>query len=318
MERRSFLLAASCAVLARRAAAQTLRRVAWISPTRAADGSVFLDELVAGLRDLGRRDVAVEPYWAEDSAERQTRIVAEAIATRPAAIVAYGSSAIQAHRTARDIPIVFGYSGDPVEAGLVTSLARPGGSATGISYMTHDLVAKRMEILREALPNVRRVAVVANPQHPGDSNERRVSQQAADGLGLELLYFDSRTAGELPDALAAVAAARVDAAMFFPVQSVIVRRADIAAWALERRIPTISGWAQFAEGGNLMSYGANLRDVSRRLATFLGRVLGGARPADLPVEQPTKVELAINLRTARALGLDLPLALLARADEILE
>jgi putative ABC transport system substrate-binding protein len=319
MHRRNFLATSACAVaLPAAARAQAARTVAWLSPTRAEDGTIFLDALIAGLRDLARHDIRVEAYWGEDSPQRLAEIVAAAVRARPVAIVAQGSTAVAAARATKDIPLVFGYSGDPVEAGMVSSLPRPGGNATGISYMSLELVAKRMEILREVLPAARRIAVLANPQHPGDLVERRVSQAAADALGIEMRYFEARSAAELPAALAAIGDAGADAAMMFPVQTVISRRADIAAWSHARRIPAISGWAQFAQGGNLLSYGANLRDATRRLATFVARVVDGAKPADLPVELPTVVELVVNLRTARALGVEIPVTLLARADEVIE
>jgi len=296
-------------------------RVAWLSATRAADGSIFLDELRAGLRDLGHvegRDIRLDDFWGEESAERTAALAAEIVAAAPRVIVAQGAATLALKRAGEAVPVVFGYSGDPVEAGLVDSLARPGRNRTGISYLTLELVGKRMELLKQALPRARRVAVLANPQHAGDQAERRASQAAADALGLALDYFEARNAAQLGDALAAIAAARPDAAMLFPVQSVIANRVRIAQWAIAARIPTVSGWAQFAQGGNLMSYGPNLREASRRLAAFVDRILKGARAADLPVEQPARVELVLNLRAAKALGVELPPALLARADEVIE
>jgi putative ABC transport system substrate-binding protein len=222
-------------------------------------------------------------------------------------------------RATTAIPVVFGYSGDPVEAGLVESLPRPGRNMTGISYLVHELVGKRMELLKETLPGVKSVAVIANPQHPGDRAERRTSQAAAGALGVSLEYFEARNPAQLLEALAAIEkAARSQAVMLFPVQNVINLRERIAAWSMKNRVPTVSGWAQFAEGGNLMSYGPNLSEASRRLGFFVDRILKGTRPADLPVELPTRVELVINQKAARALGVKVPQAVLLRADRVIE
>jgi putative tryptophan/tyrosine transport system substrate-binding protein len=297
------------------------QRIAWISVSKAADGALFLDELRGGLRDLGYAegsDIIVETYWGEESADRTAGLVAQAIASNPRVIVAQGATALAMRRATTSIPVVFGYSGDPVEATLVDSLARPGRNLTGISYLTLELVGKRVELMAEALPGARRIAVLANPQHPGDQAERRASQAAADALGLALEYFEARNSAQLADALAAIAAAKPDAAMMFPVQTIIANRARIAEWAIAHRIPAISGWAQFAQGGNLMSYGPGLRDAVRRLAFYVDKILRGARPADLPVELPSKVELVVNLRAAKALGIAMPAALLVRADEVIE
>jgi putative ABC transport system substrate-binding protein len=322
ISRRTLLGVAAAGALARRAAAQAApQRIAWLSPTKAADGSVFLDELLAGLRSIGwtgARPLAVEPHWGEDSPERLETLVKDIIASRPRAIVAQGGAALAMHRARTNLPVIFGYSGDPVEAGMVQSLAQPGGNLTGISYLTLELVGKRLELLHELLPGVRRVAAVASPQHPGDKAERHASQVAADALGLSLDYFELRSGQQLPGVLGQVAASKADAAMFFPVQNVITNRRRIAEWSVQHRIPAASGWAQFAEGGNLLSYGPNLRAASRRLAAYVDRVLGGARPADLPVERPSTVELAINLQAARVLGITVPEAMVARADIVIE
>jgi len=172
--------------------------------------------------------------------------------------------------------------------------------------------------VREVLPGAKRVAVLANPQHPGDQGERRASQVAAAALGMSLAYFEARNAAELVDALAAIERSGSDAVVMFPVQNVINNRERIAAWSIKNRLPAVSGWAQFVEGGNLMSYGPSLRAASRRLAVYVDRILKGARPADLPVELPTQVELVVNLKTAGALGLTIPQSVLLRAQRVIE
>lgn len=300
--------------------APALARVAWVSPSTAADGSLFFEAMRQGLRDLGYlegRNLQLDAFWGDGSAPLTDRRAEEAAAAKPQVIVSQSSAVFAVRKAAPVIPVVFGYSGDPVEAGLVQSMANPGGNLTGISYMTLELVGKRMQLLKEALPRVRRVAVIAFPQHPGDQNERRTSQAAADTLGLALEYFEARNAAELAGAMALIEKSRNEAVMMFPTQNVIAARTGIAQWSIRHRLPTVSGWAQFADGGNLMSYGPNLQAACHRLAYFVDRILKGAKPADLPVEQPLRVEFVVNARTAKALGIALPPAVLLRADRII-
>ena len=299
----------------------TPARVVWVSPTPAADGSPFLDELRRGLRELNYvegKNLILEPYWGDNTPARLEKIMAEAVASAPRIIVAQGGASLVAKKATTSIPIVFGYSGDPVEAGLVESFARPQGNMTGISYLALELVGKRIELLKETIPSAKRIAVVANPSHAGDSAERKASQAAASKLGLALEYYEVSNAAQLTDAMAAIEKKRVDAVMMFPVQNIINNRERIAAWSLKNRIPAISGWAQFADGGNLMSYGPNLREASRRLAYYVDRILKGSKPADLPVELPNQVEFVVNAKTAKALGVNIPPAIRVRADRVIE
>ena len=280
-----------------------------------------LGELRRGFADLGHiegRSIIIEPYWGDDDPAKTAKNVAEAIASRPALIVAQGGTGPIVRRSATSIPVVFGYSGDPVEAGIVDSFNRPGRNLTGISYMQLDLVGKRLELLKEIMPRIRRVAIIASPQHPGDRLERRASQAAANQLGLELEYFDIRNAVELLEVLPAVAKAKAQAAVMFPTQHIISSRERIAAWSVKTRMPAVSGWAQFAEGGNLFSYGPNLGETMRRLAFFADRILKGARPAELPMELPTHVEFVINLRMAKTLGITVPPTVLLRANRVIQ
>lgn len=321
--RRKFLLGIASASLAgSRAWAQSAQtRIAWVSPTRAADGSPFLEELRRGLRELGHvegKNITIEAYWGEDSAARVEKLIPEIVASRPQVLVAQGSTAVAARRANVALPIVFVYSGDPIEAGLVESLSRPGRNMTGVSVLALELVGKRIELIREVLPGVKRIAVIANPQHPGDKVERHVSERAAASLGASIEYFEASSPQQIFEALAAIEKARSQAVMLFPVQNVINNRERIAAWAIRNRIPTVSGWAQFAEGGNLMSYGPTICATSRRLAFYVDRILRGAKPAELPVELPTQVELVLNRKAARALGIALPQKLLLRADRVIE
>jgi len=314
-------LCAALAIVAAAAGAQGPPRVVWVSPVPIDQGGLFFEELRRGLRDVGQvegRSFQLESSWGDGTQEGAAKLLAKVVATAPAIIVTQGTMGPLLSKTTATIPIVFGYSGDPVEAGMVDSLPRPGRNATGISYMTLELVGKRMEMLKELLPKAKRIAVVASPGHPGDSAERRVSQIAATKLGIAIDYFELGRGKGVPDVLAAIDHARSDAVMFFPTQTVIANRAAIAEWSLKRRLPTISGWAQFADGGNVLSYGPNLADASRRLAFYVDRILKGAKPADLPVELPARVELVVNQKTARALGVSVPQSVLVRADRVIE
>jgi putative tryptophan/tyrosine transport system substrate-binding protein len=320
MKRRSFLAAALALPLGARAQPGAAR-IVWFSNSTAADGRPFLDELRSGLRELGYvegRSVVIDARWGEDSPERVRELAAEIVASRPDVIVTQGPTALTIRRATSTIPVVFAFSGDPIEAGFVSTLSRPGGNLTGMSFMALELAGKRIELLREFLPGVKRIAALANPQHAGDQAERRVSQTAAAPLGVDIRYFESRNAGEIGPALAAIEKSGSEAAVMFPFATIIASRERIARWSIERRIPTISGWAQFAEGGNLMSYGPNLRASFRRLATFVDKVLRGAKPAEIPVELPSSVELVVNQRTARALRLTVPNSILQRADRVIE
>ena len=323
MKRRELLVAAGALLAAPllTRAQPAPPRVIWVSPAPADEGALFYEELRRGLREIGHvdgRSLRLDAAWGDGTPQRAAKLMAEVVASAPAIIVTQGSMGPVASKTTASLPVVFGYSGDPVEAGMVDSLSRPGRNMTGISYMTLDLVGKRMEVLKEVLPDARRIAVVASPDHAGDSAERRVSQTAAGRLGIETHYFELGRGRTIADVLAAIDGARSDAVMFFPTQTVILARRVIAEWSLKRGVPTISGWAPFADGGNLLSYGPSLTEASRRLGYYVDRILKGAKPADLPVEQPTRVELVINLKTARALGVNVPQSVLLRADRAIE
>ena len=322
--RRRFIatLGAGAVVASLPASAQSPQvRIGWLSNTRAADAGLFLDALRAGLKDRGYvegRNLVIEERWGDDVAARGEQSAAELIALKPQVIVTQGPAAQTLRKQTSTIPVVFGFSGDPVEAGIVKSLSHPGANLTGISFLTLELVGKRVQLLKEMLPNAKRLAVVANPQHAGDKAERRVSEVAASALGLSIEYFEARNGAQLLDALPAVEKSRSDAVMLFPVQFVISNRARIAEWAIKARIPAISGWAQFAEGGNLMTYGPNLVDTYKRLAWFVDRILKGTKPSELPVELPTRVEFVVNRKAAAALGVAVPRSVLARADRVIE
>jgi putative ABC transport system substrate-binding protein len=296
-------------------------RVAWftLGDRQSADG--YFDALRDGLRELGYRegrDLALEVHAANFSAEVWERIAVELIALRPAVIVAQGPATRVMARQPPTVPVVFGFSGDPVDAGVAASMARPGRNLTGMTFMALDLVAKRMEILKEVLPRLRRVAVIANPEHPGEHRELAASRTAAERLGVEVSYHPGRNVADLQSALAAALAAQAEALVVFPDPLTNARRGEIVAFSLRNGIPAISGWALFAESGLLLSYGPVLRDGWYRIASYVDRILKGAKPADLPIETPRNVELVVNLTTARTLGIRIPQTVLPRADRVIE
>ena len=296
-------------------------RVAWVSGSRQDGRSSFLVALREGLAEIGRvdgRNVRIEPWWGDDTPERLDSLVAEMLRSRPDVIVTQGPVLFAIQRSGTKLPVVFAFSGDPIEGRLIDSMARPGGNLTGVTMMALELVGKRIEALIEAVPGVRRIAVVSNPAHAGERRELAASQAAAARLGLETEYLPFRDDASLDAALAGVEAARCHAIVVFPDASMMRRSERFADFANRTRIPAVSGWSEFARRGNLMSYGPNVQQVFRRLAWFVDRILKGARPADLPAELPTVIEHVINLRAARAIGIAIPQAALLRADEVIE
>jgi len=296
-------------------------RIALLSGAKADPRAAFLGALRLGLAEVGRvedRDFRFEMYWGENSPERFDALVADLLRTKPDVIVTQGPILYNIRRIGTQLPVVFAFSGDPVAGGIVESLRRPGGNLTGISMMALELVDKRVEALTGVVPELRKVAFMSNPGHAGESAELAASQAAAAKLGLENHYLPVSADGELDAALAQALSKRCQAMVVFPDASMMRRSERFAEFGDRNGIPAVSGWAEFARRGNLMSYGPNVQQVYRRLASFIDRVLRGAKPADLPVELPTLIEHVINLRSARALGLTIPRAALLRADELIE
>lgn len=297
-------------------------RVAWVSIERASAPSPFLDAFRRGMRELGYvegSNLTIDKWWGEGSEEGLSRQIDAIVRSRPAVIVAQGGLALEPLMVAHvATPIVFAVSVEPVEAKIAQSFARPGGNATGMSFFALDLVGKRMQIMQEAMPAMKRVAVLADPQHPGQNQELSVVESAADRLGLQVHYFPVHSAGQLESALLDIADAHYDAILAFADGFTQSFAGRIAAFSEQQHIPAVDGWSSFAHQGNLMTYGPVLEECYRRLAAYVDKINKGARPADLPIELPTKVELVINLRTARKLGLTIPGSLLSRADEVIE
>jgi putative ABC transport system substrate-binding protein len=297
-------------------------RIGWIGVGPSSGRtSMFLEAFRRGMRDLGYvegQNVGIEARWADGGVDRAADLMAELVHLKVDVVVTQGPVVSVVKKTAGRIPIVFGFSGDPVEAGLVTSLSHPGGNLTGMTFLSTDLAGKRLELLKEISRGISRVAILANPQHPGERRDWQASQAAARNLGLKLQYFPVRTSADFDDAFGRIVAERAEAMDAFPDALVMLHRTSIAAFAVKQRIPAISGWRDFAVDGNVLTYGPSLWDSFRRLGTYVDKILKGAKPGDLPVEQPTKFELVINLKTARALGLTIPQSVLIRADEVIQ
>ncbi|HEV2548543.1 MAG TPA: ABC transporter substrate-binding protein [Stellaceae bacterium] len=264
------------------------------------------------------RTVVIEYRWAEGRSTRFVEIATEFVRLNVDVILTAGTEgAIAAKQVTSAVPIVFVGSVDPVAARLVASLARPGGNITGLSLQSTDLAGKRLELLREVLPNLRKLAILVNVSNPGGVLEMNEAEAAARALGFEVAKLEIERAEDIAPAFEAIKG-RADALYVGPDALVNANRVRIHTLSLSAQLPTLYGLRGFVEVGGLMSYGANVADLFRRAAEIVDKILRGAKPSDIPVEQPTKFELVINLKTAKALGIEIPPLLLARADEVIE
>ena len=296
--------------------------MAWCSIERANARSPYLEAFRDGMRSLGYaegRSLAIDTWWGEGTESKLAQQIDAMVRSQPDVIVAQGGLALHPLTVAGvGIPIVFGISADPVEAKVAESFAHPGGNATGMSFFALDLVGKRMQIMKETLPAMKRIAVLADPQHPGQHKELAAAKSAADSLGLRVEYFPVHDEGELNTALADIGRRRYDAILAFADGFTSSYAGRIAAFSLQSHIPAIDGWSPFAREGNLMIYGPVLEECYRRLAVYVDKIAKGARAGDLPIELPTKVELVINLTTAKAIGAAIPQSVLVRADQVIQ
>jgi putative ABC transport system substrate-binding protein len=264
------------------------------------------------------RTVTIEYRWAEGRSERFAEIAAEFVRMKVDVIVTEGTAVPFVKQATKHIPIVFPMANDPVGAGLVASLARPGGNVTGVSLQAHDLAGKRIEILREILPDLRRIAVIANAGYSAAVQELNEIETIARTVGIEVSRFEIRRAEEIAQAIEAAVKGNAGALYACADSLVLTNLVRINTAALAARLPTMAFTREFVEAGGLVSYGPNYIELFRRGAELVDKVLRGEKPADIPVEQPTKFELVVNLITGRALGLTVPQMLLARADEVIE
>ncbi len=279
--------------------------------------ATFREELKA-LGYIEGRNCTLDISYGEFSRERTRQLAAEAIAKKPDIIFAQHLAVHAFSDLTKTIPIISIYSGDMVEAGLVKSLARPGVNITGVQLLGFELVGKRIEILKELVPSIKRLAVFAMSAHPGVTREREVSVAAAKQLGISIAYYPLTNPQELDAGLVAAQAQGVNGVVLFPDPITLSGAPRIAAFALQHKLPVVSGWYNYADAGGLVSYGPNLREAWRRAANHFDRVAKGADPATMPIELPTIVELVLNLKTARALGVKIPQSVLLRADRVIE
>ena len=297
-------------------------RIGYLSPRSLAETAPLLESFRQGLRELGSvegQTIAIEYRFAEGRPERLPALAAELVRLKVDVIVTAASPAPEAAKQATStIPIVFTVSADPVAVGLVASLARPGGNITGLANMAPDVVGKQLELLKEVVPKVSRVAVLRNPNNPGQSVVLREAEGAARTLGLQLHIVPARTPTEIETAFAAMRSQRAGGVLVVRDGLFLAQRTQIATLAAKSRLPAVYSFRDQVEAGGLMAYGANSPQMYRRAATYVDKILKGAKPADLPVEQPTKFEFVINLKTANALGLKIPQSLLGRADEVIQ
>jgi len=299
-------------------------RVGYLSPGSSSDPvrQNRFEAFRQGLRELGYvegQNIAIESRWAEGKYDRYSALTADLVRLKVDVIVAVGGRATQdAQRATRTIPIVMSVVIDPLGSGLVVSLARPGGNVTGLTIMASDLVGKQLELLKEVVPKVSRVALLWNPANPGSAPQLREAEAAARALGVRLQTLEARDPQEIDSAFAAMTRERAGALVILADAILTNQRRQIAELAAKRRLPAVYGVSEYAEAGGLMFYGPSSLDLERRAATFVDKILKGAKPADLPVEQPSKFELVINLKTAKALGLTMPPSLLQRADRVIE
>ena len=275
-----------------------------------------------GLRQLGYvegHNLIIKYQWAEGQQERSAVLAAELVRLKPDVILTSGTlGTLAAKQATQSIPIVTAIVGDPVAAGLVSSLAKPGGNVTGLSTLAPELSGKRLELFKQAVPKLSRVVALLNPANPFTTIAWKATQPAADALGVKLQPVEARSPNDLDRAFATIKEARPNGLIVLPDRLLLAYRASIVQFMAKNRLPGMFPFREFVQEGGLMAYGPDYTDMFRRAATFVDKILKGAKPADLPIEQPTKFDLVINLKTAKALGLTIPQSVLLRADEVIQ
>jgi putative ABC transport system substrate-binding protein len=327
MDRRRFLLTSLAGVVAAPLAAYAqptgkVYRMGYLYSGSATSSPRAPEALRAELRELGwveGRNIVIDYRFAEGRFDRLPDLAADLVRLKVDVIVAWPTPpAVAAKNATGTIPIVMIGVGYPVELGLIASLARPGRNVTGVSFNVDMEIGKGLELLKEIVPKVRPVAVLSNPANPGHAPAVSIVKAAARSLGMPLQVLEAREPNQFEGAFAAMATDRVEALLVVTDSMFILHRARLANLAAKNRLPSMFAVREFVDAGGLMSYGVSVPDLMRRGAAFVDKILKGATPADLPIEQPTKFELVINLKTAKALGLTIPPSLLARADQVIE
>jgi putative tryptophan/tyrosine transport system substrate-binding protein len=328
MNRRRFLRTLSASLLAAPVAADAQQarkvpRIGFLSLTSPSDRPPLLDAFRQGLREFGwveGRNIVIDYRYAEDRVDRLPDLAAELVRLKVDIIVSLGTQGVTAAKNATEtIPVVMIAVRDPVGIGLIASLARPGGNVTGVSgYAGLESVAKQLELLKETVPQIRRVAILSNPANAYHQLAIGEVNLAARSLGLQLQLLEARGPNEFDDAFAAMAKEHVGALLVLSDVIFNSYRTQLAELAARSRLPAAYAVKESVEAGGLMSYGPSFLDLHRRAATFVDKILKGAKPADLPVEQPTEFELVINLKAARSIGLTIPQQVLSRADQLIE
>ena len=326
MDRRDLLILGSTVIAwpsVVRAQQTAMPVIGYLNSTSPGPYALFLAAFRQGLGETGYvegQNLAIEYRWAENHLDQLPALVADLVGRKVDMIVTAGGPppAVAAKRATSTIPILFTAVGDPIGAGLVASLARPGGNVTGFSILVVELNPKRLELLSQLLPEARVVALLVNPKNP--SSERVISdvQEAAHTKGMQLPILKAASESEIDAAFASLVQMQVGALVVGSDPFFNSRREQLVALASHHSVPAIYEWREFAAQGGLISYGPSLTSVNRQAGTYAGRILKGEKPADLPVQQPTKFELVVNLKTAKALGLTVPQSILARADEVIE
>jgi putative tryptophan/tyrosine transport system substrate-binding protein len=306
---------------ARAQSSPKIARLGFLGATTPSGFEKTLPQFRLGLRDLGYiegQNILIDFRWAEGNYARLSEYAAELIRLRADILLTHGTpGTLAAKQATTTVPIVMLVSGDAVATGIIASLARPGGNVTGSTFFDPELQAKRLELIKEVLPSARRVAVLKNPGNPVVATTISAMQRTADSLKLEMQLFDVQRADRFPNVIASVVKTGTDAVVATSDSVLRTNAGRLAELMLEHRLPSV-GDLDFVHVGGLLGYGVNLGDLWHRGAYFVDKILKGVKPANLPVEQPTKFELVINLKTAKALGLDVPSTLLARADEVIE
>jgi putative ABC transport system substrate-binding protein len=324
--RRQLLIAfgagALAAPFASRAQQQRVYRIGFLGNSTAALEANLVGPFREGLRDRGYiegRNIVIEYRWAEGKYERFPDLIADLVARKVDVIVTAGTpAALAVQRATTTIPLVMVAVGDPVSTGLVASLARPGGNSTGLTSIAPDLEGKRLELLREVVPKLSRVSFLLNPDNAFHAASEKQARAAAQVLHLDLQFVGVRADTDFDRAFDAIAKERTDALIVFADRVFLHNRVRIVDFAARNHLPAVYPYRELVEAGGLMAFGPNYAEMHRRAATYVDKILKGAKPADLPVEQPTKFELIINPKSAKALGLTIPQSLLLRADEVIQ